>query len=76
MSQKGLNARLPEIKVPTSVLWGDGDRIVDPEYGLAYATAIPGAEFRLLPGTGHVPQLETPAQLAAAIRDFTSARVA
>jgi pimeloyl-ACP methyl ester carboxylesterase len=59
--------------VPTCGLWGASDRIVDPEYGLAYATAIPGAEFRLLPGTGHVPQLETPARLAGAIRDFTGA---
>ena len=59
MSQKGLNARLSQIKVPACVLWGASDRIVDPEYGLAYATAIPGAEFRMLPDTGHVPQLET-----------------
>jgi pimeloyl-ACP methyl ester carboxylesterase len=54
------------------VLWGASDRIVDPEYGLAYATAIPGAEFRMLPDTGHVPQLETPAPLAAAILGFTA----
>jgi pimeloyl-ACP methyl ester carboxylesterase len=63
--------RLPQIKVPACVLWGASDRIVDPEYGLAYATA-PGAEFRILPGTGHVPQLETPAPLAAAILGFTA----
>jgi pimeloyl-ACP methyl ester carboxylesterase/mannose-6-phosphate isomerase-like protein (cupin superfamily) len=72
MSQKGLNERLRQIKVPTCVLWGASDRIVDPEYGLAYATAIPGAEFRMLPDTGHVPQLETPAPLAAAILGFTA----
>ena len=72
MSQKGLNARLPQIKVPACVLWGASDRIVDPEYGLAYATAIPGAEFRMLPDTGHAPQLETPAPLAAAILGFTA----
>jgi pimeloyl-ACP methyl ester carboxylesterase/mannose-6-phosphate isomerase-like protein (cupin superfamily) len=72
MSEKGLNGRLPQIKAPTCVLWGASDRIVDPDYGLAYATAIPGAEFRLLPDTGHVPQLETPGRLAAAILGFAA----
>jgi pimeloyl-ACP methyl ester carboxylesterase len=76
MTDPGLRARLGQVSVPTLVLWGDSDRIVDPDYGRAYAAAIPGAEFRLLPGTGHVPQIETPAQLLGAIRDFAAARAA
>jgi pimeloyl-ACP methyl ester carboxylesterase len=43
--------------------------IVDPDYGRAYADAIPLARFQLLPGTGHLPQLETPEQLMKAIWD-------
>jgi pimeloyl-ACP methyl ester carboxylesterase len=58
---------------PTLVIWGEADRIVDPGYGRAYAAAIPGARFELLPGTGHLPQLETPEQLVRAVRDFISA---
>ena len=50
------------------MLWGDSDRIVDPDYGRAYAAAIPKARFQLLTGTGHLPQLETPDQLLEAIR--------
>jgi hypothetical protein len=50
-------------------LWGASDRIVDPEYGLAYATAIPGAEFRMLPGTGTCrssrPRLRSPPRSSA-----------
>ncbi len=76
MTDPGLRARLGRIAVPALVLWGDSDRIVDPGYGRAYAAAIPGAEFRLLPATGHVPQIETPAQLLGAIRDFAAARAA
>jgi pimeloyl-ACP methyl ester carboxylesterase len=45
----------------------------DPGYGRAYAAAIPGARFELLPGTGHLPQLETPEQLMRAAWDFTGA---
>jgi pimeloyl-ACP methyl ester carboxylesterase len=71
MADPGLRARLGQVSVPTLVVWGDSDRIVDPDYGRAYAAAIPGARFRLLLATGHVPQLETPAQLLGALRDFT-----
>jgi pimeloyl-ACP methyl ester carboxylesterase len=73
MTDPGLRARLGQVSVPTLVVWGDSDRIVDPDYGRAYAAAIPGARFRLLPATGHVPQIETPAQLLGAILDFAPA---
>jgi pimeloyl-ACP methyl ester carboxylesterase len=49
------------------VLWGESDRIVDADYGRAYADAIPQARFELLPGTGHAPQQETPDQVLRAI---------
>ncbi len=65
-----LRGRLAGITVPTLVLWGESDRIVDPDYGRAYAAAIPGARFQLLPATGHLPQIETPAQLLTPIWEF------
>ena len=58
--------------VPTLVVWGDSDRIVDSDYGRAYAAAIPGATFILLTETGHVPQIETPEQLLTPIWDFAT----
>jgi pimeloyl-ACP methyl ester carboxylesterase len=73
MADPGLRARLAAIACPTLVIWGEADRIVDPGYGRAYAAAIPGARFELLPGTGHLPQLETPEQLMRAVWDFTGA---
>jgi pimeloyl-ACP methyl ester carboxylesterase len=39
-------------------------------YGRAYAAAIPGARFQLLPATGHVPADRNPGQLRRAIWDF------
>lgn len=70
MTDPTLRDRLAGITVPTLVLWGDSDRIVDPDYGRAYAAAIPGARFQLLTATGHLPQIETPDQLLHAIWDF------
>jgi pimeloyl-ACP methyl ester carboxylesterase len=55
------------VQIPVQVLWGESDRIVDPAYGKAYAAAIPGATFTLLPRTGHLPQLETPEELLEAL---------
>ncbi len=65
-----LHGRLAGITVPTLVLWGDSDRIVDPDYGRAYAAAIPGAWFQVLTATGHVPWIETPDQFLRAVWDF------
>ena len=62
-----LRARLADSRVPASVLWGEADRIVDADYGRAYARAFPRGTFELLPETGHVPQIETPELLLAAI---------
>jgi pimeloyl-ACP methyl ester carboxylesterase len=62
-----LAARLAKIALPTLVIWGDSDGIVDVEYGRTWAAFIPGAKFELLSGAGHVPQIETPEKLLEAI---------
>jgi pimeloyl-ACP methyl ester carboxylesterase len=60
MADPTLLGRLRGTAVPTLVLWGESDQIVEPAYGQAYAAAIPGARFEVLPTTGHMPQMETP----------------
>jgi pimeloyl-ACP methyl ester carboxylesterase len=72
----GLLARLPAITIPTLVVWGAADRMFPPEHGRAYADAIPGAQFRLIERAGHLPQLETPAELLAAVSEFAGAQAA
>ena len=67
MSDPALAGRLGTLEIPTLVLWGDSDGIVDLDYGRAYAAAIPMARFQVLPATGHSPQLETPDQVIDAI---------
>jgi pimeloyl-ACP methyl ester carboxylesterase len=74
MTDPTLRDRLAGIKVPAHVIWGDCDRIVDPEYGRAFAEAIPGATFEVLKDTGHLPQLESPDLLASAVRRVTGDR--
>ena len=69
MSDPALADRLKILEIPTLVLWGESDGIVDLDYGRAYAAAIPLARFQVLPATGHSPQLETPDQVITAIWD-------
>jgi pimeloyl-ACP methyl ester carboxylesterase len=70
-----LRQRLCAVTIPTLVVWGERDRIADPDYGRSFARAIPGSEFELLSETGHMPQLETPEKLLAAITSFSARRV-
>jgi pimeloyl-ACP methyl ester carboxylesterase len=69
MTDPALAGRLATLEIPTLVLWGDSDQIVDVDYGRAYAAAIPMARFQLLTATGHSPQLETPDQVDRAVWD-------
>lgn len=70
MSDPSLLERLTHLQLPVHVIWGESDGIVGPDYGKAYADAIPMSAFTLLPGTGHLPQLETPEELLGAIKDL------
>ncbi|OLR93725.1 alpha/beta fold hydrolase [Actinokineospora bangkokensis] len=60
MHDPGLRARLSAVAIPVHVLWGESDGIVDLDYGRAYARAIPTADFRVIPGAGHLPHVEQP----------------
>jgi pimeloyl-ACP methyl ester carboxylesterase len=45
--------RLRELRVPTTVIHGGADPLVNPSGGRATAAAIPGARLMILPGMGH-----------------------
>jgi pimeloyl-ACP methyl ester carboxylesterase len=73
MMDPTLRERLSRVDVPTLVAWGESDRVIDVEYGRAYARAIPGAEFRLVPAAGHLPQVEAPEELDRIVWPFVEA---
>ena len=58
MTDPTLTGRLRAVTTPALVVWGEADRIGDPDFGRAFAAAIPGAEFTLLAQAGHLPQIE------------------
>lgn len=68
-----LLARLAGVAIPALLLWGDSDRIVDPDYGRAYAAAIPNAQFEIIEKAGHLPWLENAAGTFGALDSFVTA---
>jgi 3-oxoadipate enol-lactonase len=66
-------ADLAAIACPTLVVVGAEDALTPPAEARALAAAIPGARLVELPGAGHLPNLETPDALAAALADFVRA---
>jgi pimeloyl-ACP methyl ester carboxylesterase len=65
-----LRRRLGRVDVPALVVWGESDGITPPEYGRAYAAAIPGARFETVSEAGHYPDVEQPDRLSALVRRF------
>ncbi len=55
---KGLARRMHRITAPALVVWGEEDRLVSPVYAQEFASRLPGARVEIVPGAGHVPQLE------------------
>jgi pimeloyl-ACP methyl ester carboxylesterase len=66
---------LPRIAVPTLLIWGDADARSPLSVARQFADAIPGAELAIIPGAGHVSNLEQPARFNDAIRNFCRAHV-
>ncbi|HZK15953.1 MAG TPA: alpha/beta fold hydrolase [Solirubrobacterales bacterium] len=52
--------RLPEIEIPTLVVWGLNDHVVPVEAAIGYHRLIPESRIELFERTGHVPQMERP----------------
>lgn len=52
--------RLPELTVPTLVMWGALDKVVPLVQGQNAAKLIPNCRLEVLPLSGHVPHVETP----------------
>jgi abhydrolase domain-containing protein 6 len=66
-----LEKRLPRIQAPTLLLWGEQDRVMPVAYAQAFAKGIQGpTETRVIPGAGHLAELDRPEAVAAAVLAF------
>ena len=58
---------LPEISVPTLIVWGENDRILSIRHADTFAALIDGSRLVRVPACGHMPHVEQQAVTAAAI---------
>lgn len=61
---------LAHITVPTLILPGSDDALIPLSEAQAMAQAIPGATLQVIPGAGHLPNLEQPEAFNAALSAF------
>jgi pimeloyl-ACP methyl ester carboxylesterase len=64
---------LPHIAVPTLLIWGELDARSPLSVARQFEDAVPEAKLVVIPGAGHVSNLEQPELFNAAVREFCRA---
>ena len=73
MAQADQRELLPLISVPTLLIWGESDARSPLTVARRFQEAIPGAELAVIPGAGHLSNLERPGPFNDAVRRFCRA---
>jgi pimeloyl-ACP methyl ester carboxylesterase len=64
---------LPRVTVPTLLIWGEFDARSSLGVAGQFERTIPDTTLVVIPGAGHVCQLERPARFNKAVREFCRA---
>ncbi|MCC2615783.1 alpha/beta hydrolase [Aestuariibacter halophilus] len=62
--------RLPELLMPTFILWGSEDRWIAPQNAARFGDTIQSASVRVVEGAGHIPMEERPEETVRMVREF------
>ena len=65
-----LRERLPEIRCPTLIVWGEDDMVIPSRDAEEYERSIPGARRVVFEDTGHVPMIERPETFNQCVLEF------
>jgi pimeloyl-ACP methyl ester carboxylesterase len=63
-------ARIPELKLPTLILWGGRDGLIPPEAAARFHRDISGSKLATFDDLGYVPHEEDPDRTVAAVKEF------
>jgi 3-oxoadipate enol-lactonase len=63
-------APVERIRVPTLIIAGDEDCVYPPALARQFAERIPGAELVMMPGVGHLPNIEQPELFNRTVLEF------
>lgn len=59
-------------KLPTMIMWGKEDRVLDVSAATAFKQLIPHAQLHIFEGVGHLPMVEIPNESAEIYQQFLS----
>ena len=62
--------RLPELRMPTLLIWGGHDHIFPASHALAAKDRIPNGRLEIFDDSGHTPQMEEPDRFNRVVLDF------
>jgi len=62
--------RINTLTLPTLLLWGEQDTVIPVSHGHAFAKQITNSHIIVYPNAGHLPQEETPIEVASDIRNW------
>jgi pimeloyl-ACP methyl ester carboxylesterase len=72
LAETDMNPLLPEIAVPTLLVWGEEDIRSPLDIAVRFHDAIPNAELIVIPNCGHLVNMERPDEFNQAVRRFAS----
>ena len=74
VARADVTAELAAVTAPTLLAWGARDGVVPIEEASIWLERMPDARLIVIPGAGHVPMVDSPVELAEAIRPFLEER--
>jgi pimeloyl-ACP methyl ester carboxylesterase len=67
-----VDARLRDVKVPTTLVWGENDGVAPLSYAQALQDGIPGAKLTVIRGAAHIPHLQQPERFLECLTEISS----
>jgi pimeloyl-ACP methyl ester carboxylesterase len=65
-----MQTTIAERNLPTLIMWGKEDRVLDVSAVEAFKTLIPSASVHIFDGVGHLPMVEIPNESAEVYQQF------
>lgn len=62
--------KLPKIRTPTLVVWGDRDKVLNVKESKVFADKIPDSKLRIVWGAGHSPFIDKPDKFLEILKEF------
>lgn len=60
---------LDKVRVPTLLIWGEKDDVIEVKYGKVMRETIPGSHLRIVWGAGHHPHLAKPREFLEILKE-------